>query len=91
MIQLDTFFNDFIPGICLNFVMEKINFVHLLILLQSAHSARIIYFDIFCLWYIVCMCYSKFNLSCNPSFYDWFGGTLKDTNSTFITKNCDQL
>ena len=27
MIELDTFFNNFIPGICLNFVVEKINFV----------------------------------------------------------------
>ena len=27
MIELDTFFNYFMPGICLNFVMEKNNFV----------------------------------------------------------------
>ena len=27
LIELDTFFNNFVPGICLNFVMEKINFV----------------------------------------------------------------
>ena len=27
MIELNTFFNNFMPGICLNIIMEKINFV----------------------------------------------------------------
>ena len=36
----------------------------------------------------MCMCYSKSTLSCNPSAYNWFGGTLKDTVVDFMSEKC---